>query len=441
VAKRRIIVGKRRKSFILPYRIFGYRMKLPRRKYIKYFTFLGIVGLTGCSSDSKNDGSGSLNTPTRYDQENTPVRNVEEEGTDTSTETNESRFEPIGSDSFSGAPMFQYDSGNTGYASNEAGLPSAPSNEYIILHTDTNAATIRPVVADGVVYVTNDGLLYAVDAVTGDEQWRSDRDLSSMPAVADGNIYFPTGSGSIVALDANTGEFEWKWFPNESESALTRGPSPVVSDGAIFVSADPGVHAVDAVSGDTLWDSGPEDGNPRYSPAVVGGMVYSGVNDRLYAWDAESGTEQWRLNLDRSSTSATVVADGTVYIVSDHSHLHAVDADSGEELWVSNVEAASMAPAVANGTLVIEGLNRPTRGIDAESGAVIWENEQTFFADPPIIVQNTVYGMASNSLVQALDLDTGETLWEYGYPGTPTVVDGVMYAINNDGTLIAYTGD
>ncbi len=58
--------------------------------------------------------------------------------------------------------------------------------------------------ANGVVYVGSlDGNLYAVDAATGEEQWRfaTDAEVYSSPAVANGVVYVGSLNGNLFAIE------------------------------------------------------------------------------------------------------------------------------------------------------------------------------------------------------------------------------------------------
>ena len=60
---------------------------------------------------------------------------------------------------------------------------------------------------DGVVYFGGwDGLVYAVDALTGAERWRykTDGQMGSSPAVVDGIVYIGSDDGSVYAIGGSS---------------------------------------------------------------------------------------------------------------------------------------------------------------------------------------------------------------------------------------------
>jgi len=140
-------------------------------------------------------------------------------------------------------------------------------------------------VADSTVYAGNgDDHLYALNAQTGQEQWRFKADGSVYsPAVADGTVYAGSRSGHLYALDAQTGREQWRFE----------------TDGSVYL------------------------------PAVADGTVYAGSRDNhLYALDAQTGQEQWRFETD-NAIAAPAVADGTVYAGSNDGNLYALGSGSG----------------------------------------------------------------------------------------------------------------
>ena len=181
-----------------------------------------------------------------------------------------------------------------------------------ITHASTHAAsamttyTYGPLgsataaVSDGMLYTqTNEGVVYALDAITGAPVWTFDtmpdfnswdfnswrdteRDvarIAASPAVAHETVYIGTEKGQVVALDVRTGAVRWK---TELGGAIRS--SPAVADETLYVgSTDGHLYALDTATGSVSWQF--ETGGPVVSsPAVTGGVVYVGSHDgRIYA--------------------------------------------------------------------------------------------------------------------------------------------------------------
>lgn len=226
--------------------------------------------------------------------------------------------------------------------------------------------TSSPAVIDDTVYIRNgEDILFALDAVTGEERWRfvtggdGGYTLDTAPAVADGVVYMTTidsdGDDSLFSLDAATGKERWHFAP-DVPGLFT----PVVVDGTVFAAGSGGLYAVDADTGDQRWKS--PIGEGFSAPAVADGTVVVHTRSNLVAVDAATGDEQWRYN-SGGSWSAPVVVDGMVYVGSSgmgRSGLHVVALDSGDIVWhVQSIGSVNSSPVVAGGMVYItssEGL-------------------------------------------------------------------------------------
>jgi quinohemoprotein ethanol dehydrogenase len=134
-----------------------------------------------------------------------------------------------------------------------------------------------PLVVDGVLYATNGwGVVYALNAVTGDQLWAFDpeTDRDSMKyafaaatnrgvAVYKGRVYVATFDGRLLAIDAVTGEEVWDidtWHPSALGRFNITG-APRAAAGKIFIgqgSSEVGyrrgyVTAYDADTGEVDW--------------------------------------------------------------------------------------------------------------------------------------------------------------------------------------------
>ncbi|SDN47299.1 outer membrane protein assembly factor BamB family protein [Haloarchaeobius iranensis] len=175
-----------------------------------------------------------------------------------------------------------------------------------------------PVVGNGLVYVGGSGdpgLVHAIEIESGEQQWEFEPAgyLSSAPALVDGTLYFGTWGKQFYALDAESGDVLW----NTEVGHRFGSSSPAVVDGSVYVGS----------YGDgPLVVSGSEDEEEFEAPA-------------MFALDAESGEIQWRYDQfgDRSQIgSSPAVADGRVYFSAEET-LYALASETGDEVWTRNV--------------------------------------------------------------------------------------------------------
>ncbi len=169
--------------------------------------------------------------------------------------------------------------------------------------------------------------------------------------------------------DGNAEELGLAWFADIP--SFTLSAEPLVIDGVAYLTGSLNhVYAIDAATGEMLWQFVPElrldhgfgnsySARANRGVAVWNGMVYTGTADcRLIAIDAANGKQLWEAPVcdptEGSSagiTAAPRVGDGKVfmgYAGSDfgvRGSLTAFDAGTGEVLWSSGKTGSSIQAA------------------------------------------------------------------------------------------------
>ena len=259
-----------------------------------------------------------------------------------------------------------------------------------------------PTVVDGSVYVgNNSGFLYAIDAETGEQEWRFDEPedwITAAPTYAGGTVYVGTGwngfDTDVYAVDAETGEQEWSFEANGEV-----GSSATVADGTVYV----GSHLTEQADGNSVVPMA-ELADAETGRRRAGFRPTFEFFGWLHAIDAETGEEEWTVDAGEWVRGSPTYDDGTVYIGSFDGLFHALDGESGEPVWQFDTETS----------------------IDESSPTVV--GDTVYVADDPGEIGGTVYG---------IDTETGEAVWTHategaGFRSSPTVADGVLY-IGSDG--------
>jgi len=149
---------------------------------------------------------------------------------------------------------------------------------------DTNRAMeATPLVADGVMYVSVPwSVVYALDAVTGELKWSFDPETPrswgvnaccDVPnrgvALWNDKVYVATFDGYLIAIDAITGEQVWKTDTIDRTAPYTITGAPRVFKGKVIIGnggAEYGVRgyvsAYDAETGEQVWRTFTVPGNP-----------------------------------------------------------------------------------------------------------------------------------------------------------------------------------
>jgi alcohol dehydrogenase (cytochrome c) len=219
------------------------------------------------------------------------------------------------------------------------------------------------------------------------------------PLVHDGMMYIPSLSG-IQALDAATGDLVWEYLPRRTEALdadrpTTRQPGVARRNVAIYGdkifagTSDAHLVALDARTGELVWDHRVADNELgfRYTsgPIIVKGKVVAGV----------SGCERYKNEL---------------CFISAH------NSETGAELWRTSTVARPGEPGGDTwGDLALAfraGSDAWIPGsYDSETDLIYWSTAQ---AKPWASVQRGTEGAAlySNSTL-ALDPDTGSIRWYF----------------------------
>jgi alcohol dehydrogenase (cytochrome c) len=226
----------------------------------------------------------------------------------------------------------------------------------------------------------------------------------------------------------------WSW-------ALPQGPNestPIVHDGVLFVHGyGDKVHALDAASGDLLWEYVrrlPRDAAPslKRGMSIYGERLYVPTSDlHVVALDVRTGTVAWerevgQLGARMRMTGGTLVAGGTVMVgttgrAEGGNHIVGLDAETGAERWRFH----TIPPPDAPGGNSWNGLP-----YDARNGGSVWVpgsydpvHNLAFFGPGNTYdtapLRNPVHqeGITNDALyldtTLAIDPDTGELAWHF----------------------------
>ncbi|MBM4362018.1 MAG: PQQ-binding-like beta-propeller repeat protein [Deltaproteobacteria bacterium] len=193
-----------------------------------------------------------------------------------------------------------------------------------------------PMVVGNRLYILAGNGVFAFDADSGAELWRTDGatpeflaeeifvGATGSGAYEDGTIYFQNGNnGWVIALDAETGALKWK-TRQETNSAAAGWSSTVIAGDLVITGNSSGselnpppevfrgsVVALDKKTGEVKWKSytaqeGEDGASVWAAPSVdvEGGLVFAPTgnnytlggpgSDAIIAFDLKTGAERWR---------------------------------------------------------------------------------------------------------------------------------------------------
>ncbi len=233
-----------------------------------------------------------------------------------------------------------------------ADIPAAPGNPQ-------NRQEGTPLVFNGVLYsITPWSVVYAIDARTGKEMWRSDPEVNQQVwqsriccgvvnrgiALYQGNVIAPVVDGRLRSLDAATGKINWETRVSPENQAYTITMAPrVIKGGKVIVGVSGGEYGIrgffdayDAETGKKAWRFWTVPGDPSKpfeqpelkewaktwegewwkiggGAPVWGGVAYDPDTDIVYVGTGQPGpwTEASRGKGDNLCTDCIIAVRGS----------------------------------------------------------------------------------------------------------------------------------
>ncbi|MEY2447459.1 MAG: hypothetical protein QOH79_935, partial [Acidimicrobiaceae bacterium] len=207
-----------------------------------------------------------------------------------------------------------------------------------------NVAT-RPAVAnDTVVFGSEDGAAYGVDATTGERRWRTKLAgaAASSPAVSGDVVAIGDDGATVTGLDTGNGAERWTYAAGDAVEA------PVGLAGGDFLVADRGgaVARLDPASGEERWTADAGRGSAvRAEPVLFGDLVLA-VDDSgtLSALDAATGDVRWR-HRERGYVGSPAMVGTDAVVASADGRVHVIDAAGNVVATIETQDARGGAPA------------------------------------------------------------------------------------------------
>jgi outer membrane protein assembly factor BamB len=255
-----------------------------------------------------------------------------------------------------------------------------------------------PFYADGVVYFgASNGCVYAVDVESkslkpnwpprdgrGEEACQTGDAIWATPLVADGRVYVAAMDHHVYAFDAETGQEIWR---SEMGGAMAAPPTLVLEDDVLYVGAFDGkLYAIEAGSGELVEGFGFEAKNWIWSEVLaLGDQLYvTALDGNLYALDPSNGAVIWsycdtalesngRCN-NTVLRAGPVEAGGSIIIASESGRVISVMDAVRQWLWPSGTPEANIltTPVVSDGMVYVVLMNGQVQALNAENGVQAW---------------------------------------------------------------------
>ena len=186
----------------------------------------------------------------------------------------------------------------------------------------TNQLFTDPVVAQGVIYIDSsalqqqggpdikDSYVYAFNATTGSQIWRSDKIGNYIPApptVVNNVVYIGSQDTNLYAINAATGKRLWRYSAGGAIYS-----SPQVAGGVVYI----GILSTSTVN---LAGSSTDTSAPGSAIAAI---------------SASNGTLLWKHPIAQYGGSPLVVYQQVIYVGAGSNLVYALSTTSGAQIWL-----------------------------------------------------------------------------------------------------------
>ncbi|WP_414660062.1 S8 family serine peptidase [Horticoccus sp. 23ND18S-11] len=332
----------------------------------------------------------------------------------------------------------------------------------------TCAPTIGP---DGAVYVgSTDGFFHAFNA-DGTRRWpaidlsSSSQDTSAAALAPDGTLYFGSGRNALQAgtarlraYNSTTGAKKWEVVVGTGVNA--NNAVALGADGTIYVHSDEGRLFAYTDTGTTAqqkWSVAIP--GTSYASVSIGadGTIYLGCDDpaltnpvhRLFALNPATGETKWSFPVDNPIyTAAAIDAAGNLYFGTLSSgRLYSVT-PNGLQRWIYRgaTLGTSSSPAFSpSGTTVyFAGYDGVLHAVDTTTGAPRWTfklGKEVRASSPAVDANGVIYIGSYDGLIYAVNPDgTLKRTWSTGniVRSSPAIAGRTLYIGSNDQQLYAF---
>ena len=194
----------------------------------------------------------------------------------------------------------------------------AATGKEIWKHETEQPINGTPAVVDGkwVVFGGCDHFLYTLDLKTGKAMTKVEGEAPIVSTVGTEGSFVAWGdhSNQVMGADLKEGRLEWKY----SDRQFPFMAAPAVDKRNVYIGGrDKKIHAIDRVSGESVWKF-KTGGRVESSPILfTNGLVCGSSDGRLYALDLKDGKNLWTVDLGESLVAAASYAKGMIVIGSE----------------------------------------------------------------------------------------------------------------------------
>lgn len=299
------------------------------------------------------------------------------------------------------------------------------------------------------------GLVVAIDRLTGKKLWQQHLKMaiSSGPAIGNKKVVVG-GNAFVAALNSETGEILWKTTVTSEVLA-----APKIKEDTVLVSTlDGGLVALSGTDGHQLWRftlSPPSLVLRRSSvPDITKHHIVAGfANGKLVVinkldgsvdWSADVSVPQGRSDIQRmiDISADPVIKDEVIYVVNYQGNLKAFALYTGQVIWERTVSSYS-GMFVDNKNVYVAATNGDVLAFDRHTGGSVWTQNALHGRglSTPVVQGKFVVVGDDEGYLHWLDKKQGELKGRYKFMGkdgieaAPVVYADSLYIYGRNGQV------
>ncbi len=306
-----------------------------------------------------------------------------------------------------------------------------------------------PVISEGTVFFGNDkGTLIAV-STDGKIKWKYEAEsaIDAAPMVFGKKVIFGSTDGILRAVDKITGTLLWSYTTDNQIAGSANVWMAGNKAGIVVGSYDYFLHCVDPETGKSLWKVETEN-YVNGTPAILNGkIVFGGCDGMIRIVDPLSGRQKNTIDIGVYIAASPSLSrdmayfgdyDGTIYCLDLNSRKIAWKIPAGEEAG-----AILAIPAIGNSAVVVGSEDKNLYCYNAFDGKLIWKYRTNGrITGSAVITSTKVLFSCTDGIVYILALADGKKLWSFnaGTPvsSSPAVTKEKFYILTEDGRLLSF---
>lgn len=257
-------------------------------------------------------------------------------------------------------------------------------------------------------------------------------------------------SGTTYGVNAQTGVAAWKAAnPGGGGNYII---SPAVTSDAVVVPdmSTSKLFSYNTNTGALLWSKNYIYSSYYASPVVKNGIAYIANNDRITGYTVNNGVAVKEMMMPNNYGANSLNLVNDLFITATcGGYLFGISAE-GIKQWEyqSNYGCYHNNPAINKGIIYILSSGGKLSAVNAATGAEVWSRDESQYVENASVVYydgmlfvtgigNKAYAFEAydGDLVHTYTLPDNEYIYYYA---APTIVDGKLYLLTNEATLVAY---